>query len=252
MATLTFLKGGGRAGLVTAGVYGQRLEDGSLQVDRNLHRIYLFSLNPVIRAEEQQMVDLEVPDDLLPALKANLLQLASQRWAQAYESQAPLAGPLESAVRAEQAMVERHCQDIIRELGFDQPRPVVVDLECSIALTREQDDEGEDFVEATVHAYQFARAARHADLAVDTRPMGAFPAEMTLQPGEYEGTVRMEMDLHGTHEQLRALVPLTMAQIVGAGMVAPKAATSDEPKAVIVACERCTDEQDEAPAAPQP
>ena len=252
MATLTFLsKESGSIALLN-GVYGQRTNDGKLEVDPALRRIYLFSLNPIIEARPEQMVDVSVDDDVLPALKATLLHHASQRWARVYEANASLAGPLAMTLRAEGEMVKRHCDEIIREAGFEQPQSVAVDIKADMSL--EVDSSIGETV--TLDASSLINEAQSVQFADETENfnMEAMPPTIDLDDaGDYTFQIRSRLNLFGTDEQIAQIVERALQPMLQAGVAAP-VSNGDAPAAVFCSYrlnQQDQQEQNDQPEAPR-
>jgi len=94
--------------------------DGAIKTDPLLSKIYMFSLaSRVHPGDNNRILDIDVPDEHVNALKATLLGLSRARWMQVYSDRIPFAGPLSDALVAEQKNVNEACDSILNDLGFD-------------------------------------------------------------------------------------------------------------------------------------
>lgn len=152
MAELAFLKNAGPKGILR-GVYGKiiaRETDNPdspkvvFEIAPELQRIYVFALSPQMEVSPHDVETISGEESAINAAKATLLHHASSDWGKIYDRQAQFAGALASALRAESQMVQRVCQDIIRDLGFEAPRSVAVELTSRVEVTQTWLDEAID------------------------------------------------------------------------------------------------------------
>jgi len=118
------------------GIFGERTSEYSMSVDAPLRKIYMFSLMREIKTRGQDCIlDIDVPENHVNALKATLLSLASSRWMDLYEQRIPSAGSLADAVAAERDIIAASCNDILRDLGFDPEIRPQKDLVVNVVKT---------------------------------------------------------------------------------------------------------------------
>lgn len=184
-----------------------REDGGAYQMDALLRRIHLLSLSTHLDVRDDEVLTLEVPQDDVPAFKATLIEWLREKWNALYAEVASRAGALRPMLEAERQQVDAQCADIIRDLGFDQPRLVNVDVQAEVSASGFK----------PIYMGNIVKGVTAAQMASDAIAAEVYPGWINPACGNYDVTARCVLPLHGNEAQIQVFVtqylPMLMSRL---------------------------------------
>lgn len=180
---------------------------GAYQIDGPQWRINLFSLTPRLQLNDGEVLTLEVPQDDVPAFKATLIEWMREKWSAAYAVISSRAGAMGPMLEAERQQVDAQCADMIRDLGFDQPRLVNVDVQAEVSASGLN----------PIYMGNIVKGVTAAQMASDAIAAEVYPGWINPACGNYDVTARCVLPLHGNEAQIQVFVtqylPMLMSRL---------------------------------------
>lgn len=199
------------------GVFG-RFDGEKLHIDPLLQRIYLLSLQKEMDVHEAHIVGFEVPDAHRDAVKANLVAMLQRHWMVLYDSRAPLAGALQSMVRAEQAQVSQHCQSIIQDLNVGAPIETPVILNAHLDRPEYLTDEESSIV--TVNAQNLKQYVESASIDAEQNTEYQGLESVDMDAGQaYDATLKLTLPLYGDEAARASFVEKVLTPLIKSGLL---------------------------------
>lgn len=180
---------------------------GAYQIDAPLRRINLFSLTPRLQLNDGEVLTLEVPQDDVPAFKATLIEWLREKWNALYAEVASRAGARRPMVEAERQQVDALCADMIREMGFERPVSVSVDVQAEVSASGLN----------PIYMGNIVKGVTAAQMASDAIAAEVYPGWINPACGNYDVTARCVLPLHGNEAQIQVFVtqylPMLMSRL---------------------------------------